>query len=206
MLSNTFFGKAVVIAALFSFGAFCASGVQAIGVSIYNTAVFNPAPGGGFQLDGFGRGDTFKPDLTSTQEPPQSFASQAFFDVWNINVGNLLPGNYHFTSTVVLATGSVLFQNVAFNSYDEFGNRNTVLFDLSDDGKQATGSGSFSVVKPCPVQSCVWIDVFGTQDLSVTQTGYGGTIVTQVPEPASYALLLAGLAAGAGLSSRRQRR
>jgi hypothetical protein len=206
MLSNTFFGKAVAIAALYSFSAICASGVQAIGVSTYNTAIFNPAAGGGYQLDGFGRGDTSKPESASTQAPPQSFASQAFFDVWNINVSNLLPGNYHFTSTVVLATGSVLFQNVAFNSYDEFGNRNTVLFDLSADGKQASGSGSFSVVKPCPVQSCVWIDVFGTQDLGVAQTGYGANIVTQVPEPTSSALLLAGLAAVAGLSSKRRRR
>lgn len=205
MLSNTFFGKAVAIAALYTFGAVCASSVQAIGVSTYNTAIFNPAPGGGFQLDGFGRGDTSKPE-TSTQGGPSSFASQAFFDVWNINVSNLSPGNYQFTSTVVFATGSVLFQNVAFNSYDELGNRNTVLFDLSADGKQATGSGSFSVVKPCPVQSCVWIDVFGTQDLGVTQTGYGANIVTQVPEPTSSALLLAGLAAVAGLSSKRRRR
>ncbi len=206
MLSNTFFGKPVAIAALYAFGAICASSVQAIGVSTYNTAIFNPAPGGGYQLDGFGRGDTSKPDLTSTQELPQSLASQAFFDVWNINVSNLLPGNYQFTSTVVFATGSVLFENVAFNSYDEFGHRNTVLFDISADGKQATGSGSFSVVKPCPVQSCVWIDVFGTQDLGVAQTGYGANIVTQVPEPTSSALLLAGLAAVAGLSSKRRRR
>jgi hypothetical protein len=206
MLSNTFIGKALAIAALYTLGVVCCNSAQAIGVSTYNTAIFNPAPGGGYQLDGFGRGDTSKPDLTSTPADPQSFASQAFFDVWNINASHLLPGNYHFTSTVVLATGSVLFQNVAFNSYDEFGNRNTVLFDISEDGKQASGSGSFSVVKPCPVLSCVWIDVFGTQDLGVAQTGYGAHIVTQVPEPATYALLLAGLAVVAGLSSKRRRR
>ncbi|MCV2367123.1 PEP-CTERM sorting domain-containing protein [Roseateles oligotrophus] len=191
MLNNAFAAKALTIAALC---ACCANAVQAAGVTIYNTAIFNPAPNGGYQLDGFGRGDTSKPGQAFEASDARSFATQAFFDTWNINVSLLSPGNYQFNSTVVFATGSVLFTNVAFNSYDELGNRNSVLFEISADGKQASGSGSFSVVKPCPVQSCVWIDVFGTQDLGVAQTGYGASLIAQVPEPASYALWLTGLA------------
>ncbi|MCV2354337.1 PEP-CTERM sorting domain-containing protein [Paucibacter sp. B2R-40] len=201
MLNNAFVIKALAVAALC---ATCASTAQAIEITVYNTAIFRPAPNGAYQLDGFGRGDTSRPGIDSIATDAGSFATQVFFDTWNINVSLLSPGNYQFNSTVVFATGSVLFSNVAFNSYDELGHRNTVLFDISADGKQATGSGNFSVVKPCPVQSCVWIDVFGTQDLSVGQTGYGSNLVAQIPEPASYALLLAGLTAVAGVAGRRR--
>jgi hypothetical protein len=202
MLNNAFVVKALTIAALC---AACASPAQAVSVTIYNTAIFHPTPHGDFQLDGFGRGDTSRPGVDATGVGAGSFSTQAFFDTWNIDVSLLSPGNYQFTSTVVFATGSVLFSNVAFNSYDELGHRNSVLFEISADGKQASGSGSFSVVKPCPVQSCVWIDVFGTQDLSVKQTGYGSNLVAQIPEPASYALLMGGLAAIAGLMRRRSK-
>jgi hypothetical protein len=201
MLNKAFVVKALAVAAVC---AACASAAHATVVTIYNTAVFTPVTNVIYRLDGFGRGDTSKPGLGAATGDAASFATQAFFDTWNINVDMLSPGNYQFTSTVVHATGSVLFTNVAFNSYDELGNRNSVLFEISADGKQASGSGSFSVVKPCAVQSCVWIDVFGTQDLNVSQTGYGANLVAQIPEPSSYALLLAGLAVGAGVARRRR--
>lgn len=201
MLNKAFVVKSLAIAAVC---AACASAAHATGVTIYTTAAFSPVANGKYRLDGFGRGDTSKPGLSAATSDAFSFASQAFFDTWDINVDLLSPGNYQFTYTVVQASGSVLFSNVAFNSYDELGNRNSVLFEISADGKQASGSGSFSVVKPCPVQSCVWIDVFGIQDLSVGQTGYGANFVAQIPEPSSYALLLAGLAVGAGIARRRR--
>ncbi len=193
---------AFVVKAL-AIGALCANfanPAQAVTVTVYNTAIFRPAPLGGFQLDGFGRGDTSKPTLNAEVNEAASFATQAFFDTWNIDVSLLSPGNYQFNSTVVQATGSVLFTNVAFNSYDALGNRNSVLFEISADGKQASGSGGFSVLQTCPVQSCVWIDVFGTQDSAAGQNGYGSNLVAQIPEPATYALLLAGLTAVVGLS------
>lgn len=201
MLNKAFVVKALCVAAVC---AACTSAAHATGVTIYDDAAFTEVTTGIYRLDGFGRGDTSKLGLATTTSDAFSLATQAFFDTWNINVDELLPGNYQFTSTVVQATGSVLFTNVAFNSYDELGNRNSVLFEISADGKQAIGSGSFSVVKPCAVKSCVWIDVFGTQDLGVSQTGYGANLVAQIPEPASYALLLAGLCGVAGLA-RRQR-
>ncbi|MBT9494680.1 MAG: PEP-CTERM sorting domain-containing protein [Paucibacter sp.] len=201
MLNKAFVVKSLAIAAVC---AACAGAAHATDVTIYTTAAFSPVANGKYRLDGFGRGDTSKPGLSAATSDASSFASQAFFDTWDINVDLLSPGNYQFTYTVVQASGSVLFSNVAFNSYDELGNRNSVLFEISADGKQASGSGSFSVVKPCPVQSCVWIDVFGTQDLSVGQTGYGANFVAQIPEPGSYALLLAGLAVGAGIARRRR--
>lgn len=197
MQTYAFVVKALAIAALC---ANFANPAQAAGVTIYTKAIFNPAPLGGYQLDGFGRGDTSKPSLSAEAREAASFATEAFFDTWNINLINLSPGNYQFNSTVVFASGSVLFTNVAFNSYDAFGKRNSVLFEISADGKQASGSGSFSVVKPCPVESCVWIDVFGTQNSGAGQNGYGSSLVAQIPEPASYALLLAGLTAVAGLA------
>lgn len=192
MLNRTVVFKALALA---SVCATYASSVQATDVTVYNTASFKPVTTSIYKLDGFGRGDTAKPGLDQPGGDAGSFALSAFFDTWNINVDLMSPGTYQFTSTVVEAKGSVLFSNVAFNSYDEIGNRSTILFEISEGGKKATGSGSFFVVKPCPVQSCVWIDVFGTQDLSVGQTGYGSNLVAQIPEPASYALLVAGLAA-----------
>lgn len=201
MLNHAVIVKALAIA---SICATCASSAKAIEVTVYNTAAFKPVTTSAYELDGFGRGDTAKPGLDRPSGDASSFASSPFFDTWNINIDLMSPGNYQFTSTVVEAKGSVLFSNVAFNSYDGLGNRSTILFEISEGGKKATGSGSFSVVKPCPVQSCVWIDVFGTQDLSVGQTGYGSNLVAQIPEPATCGMLMAGLAAVFGLTKRKQ--
>jgi hypothetical protein len=64
-------------------------------------------------------------------------------------------------------------------------------FVVDSASKTATGSGNF--LAAC--DSCVFLDVYGTEDASLPGQ-YGSSFqVTQVPEVQSYGLMLAGLGA-----------
>lgn len=171
----------------------------------YNTAKFVASPSGGFELKlfGFGRGTTGGPPLESQAFAADVVAPVPFFDSWNIDVSAMPAGSYQLVAKEIFAFGSVTFTDVALSFLDADGGRTTLPFLITDQGKTAVGSGSFSVTKPCPVKSCLWIDVFGTQLPGESPANYGANITVQVPEPHTYALLLAGLAA-IGLQRRRR--
>ena len=175
--------------------------------TVYNGAKFVPIDQSGtsFSLTGFGRVTQAEPLRSSFEARRQDAVREPFFDTWNIDVSAMPNGSYDFT-TMLDAVGSLQFSFVNLFSYDH-GDLISVLFDISLDGKQASASGSFLIDAPCPVKVCVWLDIYGTQDKGTVGSGYGGIFpaTVAVPEPETYALMLAGLA-GLGLVARRKAR
>lgn len=180
------------------------TGAAQAAVGLYDASfVVVDTVSGLIELDGFGRvvggrigqGAPFA-SLAAAREP--------FFDTWQIATTGVPPGAYTFTSLLVEATGSLEFFAVVFNSIDEAGIRNSILFDLNALRTQAIGSGTFTVRASCPIESCIWIDIAGTQLAGASGEGYSGSITAlPVPEPGTTALMLGGLAALAGLRRRR---
>lgn len=194
--------KALTASALL--GLACISTAQA---TVYNTAKFVASPTGtGFDLIqfGFGRGAAGDDPVDSLPSAQDVVTPVPFFDTWNIDVSDMPAGSYQLMGSQIFAFGSVQFNAVGLSFLDADGDRTTLPFLISDQGKTATGMGGFSVTKPCPAKSCVWIDVYGTHLPGETPANYGAHITAVVPEPHSYALLLAGLAA-IGLQRRRRR-
>ena len=73
---------------------------------------------------------------------------------------------YSLDNFVIDVAGSLQFTTVIFNSYDTSLPApvlRSVLFDLNAVGTQAVGSGTFTVLAECPVASCIFIQVIGTQ-------------------------------------------
>ena len=185
-------------------GALLAACTMSSFAAVYDTAKFVPIANSGslYELTGFGRVTAQTDSFGSLQAANVDAHRESFFDTWNIDVTAMLPGPYSF-STVINAVDSLEFSFVDLFFY-EGGMRNQIAFVISDDGKSATATGTFFVEKPCPVDVCVWLDLRGTQDTGSLTADYGAKFVaTAVPEPETYALMLAGLA-GLGLMVRRK--
>ncbi|HEY6133120.1 MAG TPA: FxDxF family PEP-CTERM protein, partial [Rubrivivax sp.] len=174
-----------------------ASSSFAVTQTTYTTARFVELAAGQYQLDGFGRGINARiaPSAARALTDPVPF-----FDIWNIDVSAMSPGDYSFNDFLIEAQGPLEFDLVVLSSIKN-GNRNTVVFDINAERTQAIGSGVFTVEADCGIDVCVWLDVAGRQERGAG--GYGGNMIAvAIPEPETYALMLAGLAA-VGFAARR---
>jgi hypothetical protein len=187
-----------------------ASGALADTRGIYGSASFIQVGSGVVELNGFGRGSNTTVSPLSLLRPlAVTEARQNFFDTWNIDSSGISAGTYNFDNWVIDATGSLLFGNSGFsvglNYIDESGVRFTEFFDVNASGTQAVGSGTFTVRSQCPIASCIWLDIMGTQETGMS-AGYGGAgalVASVVPEPTVYSLMALGLLA-VGAAARRR--
>jgi len=185
-------------------------------IDTYDSAYLQPVDDGDLiEMLGFGRGGSsvsFVADAAFSRTAAVQVLSEErelFFDTWYVDSGLVNPGLYSLDSFVIDAAGSLQFSTVIFNSYDAspVPVLRSVLFDVNAEGTQAVGSGTFTVLAECPVASCIFIQVIGTQLVGDLNEGYGRDnifVATPVPEPASWALLGLGLAVVGGLVRRRR--
>lgn len=181
---------------------------MALGVTTYNKTFTYVDPGNPIEVVplGFGRGGdkSILPPAGAPGAPPKAFTPGvlpfSFHDLFQFN--GLLPGVYSFDTTIS-TIGNAAFGLVMLEYYSN-GTLNSITFDISPDLKTAHGVGSFTVDPGCDVKYCVFTHVFGWDD-GDKASGYSGTVTaTPVPEPASAALLMAGMATLGWLARRRR--
>lgn len=169
---------------------------------------FQPvAPGSSrYQTDGFGRSiqsiaaaDSF----AALRAPMSPSASDpvAFHDRY-VLLGLPL-GQFSLSSlTPVTWSGGIGISAVSLSWLTPSGDLPFIDFSVDKAAKQATGSGVFGVY--CDGK-CVWLDVFGTETAGMAGQ-YGSPLeVALVPEPASAAMMLAGMMALVSVARRRRR-
>lgn len=197
--------------------ALCAPAVWAQSIDTYDSAYLQPVDNSDLiEMLGFGRGGSnlsFAANSAFSRTAavqPMIDERELFFDTWHVDTSLVSPGLYSLDSFVIDIAGSLQFTTVIFNSYDAspVPVLRSVLFDLNAEGTRAVGSGTFTVLAECPVASCVFVQVIGTQAVGSLSDGYGRDnifISTPVPEPATWAVLALGLAVVGGVVRRRSR-
>lgn len=205
--------KTCTLAALL---ALCATGASAQRVATY-TDTFLADSSGSLLALGFGRGgDVISPKtVSSARFAPASFSALSaaatpgtlpftFHDIWKFN--GLEAGTYSLNTTVDAFTNTT-FGLVLF-VWSDNGSLDSFEFQIAPDMKSAQGSGTFTVGAGCVVNYCVNMHIYGWDDgLAIPGSGYGPQTtlgVTPVPEPATGAMLLAGLGALGWLARRRR--
>lgn len=112
-------------------------------------------------------------------------------------------GQYALSSlTPVTWGGGISVSAVSLSWLTASGDLPFIDFTVDTAAKQATGHGIFEV-NCAATSNCVWLDVFGTETAGVAGQYGSPFAVAAVPEPASAAMLLAGMAALMLLARRR---
>ncbi len=192
-----------------TFAALCLALCAASGLAATRIATFEPiAPGSNrYTLNGFGRAVNAAPAPASTflqrsALDAATLASGASFFHDRYQLVGLPPGEFALDSTTpVTWSGGIEIFAVTISWLNGSSTVPFIDFEVDAAAKTATGAGNF--LAAC--DSCVFLDVYGTEDLSMPGQ-YGSTFeVVQVPEAQSYALMLAGLGALALWMRRRGR-
>lgn len=183
------------------------------------TDTFLADDSGSLLAAGFGRGgDVITPNEGTQLLRMSSFASSfaessantpgtlpfTFHDIWKFN--GLAAGTYSLDTTID-AFSNTSFGLVLF-VWNDNGSMDSFEFQIAPDRKSAQGSGTFTVGAGCVVNYCVNLHIYGWDDGDkIPGSGYGPQTtfgVTPVPEPATGAMLLAGLGALGWLARRRR--
>lgn len=160
------------------------------------------APLGFGRLDGFGRADSAAPGaaskllgstsgLATTLADPgytPGISPPNYLDNWTFD--GLKAGTYEF-KTQINTYGLLAIDTVLLGWYSG-GTAHFQSITVGSDFKSATGITTITVDPGCEVNSCVWLNIYGWEDKTSSPRGYTASI-SQVPEPQTYALLLAGL-------------
>lgn len=123
-----------------------------------------------------------------------------FHDIWTFT--GLAPGSYSFNTTLA-ASGQLAFGLVLYEWYAQ-GSLQSVDFSVAPNLLSAQGSGTFTVDAACAATGCARLHIWGWDDGVASGNYTGTTTVTPVPEPETWALMLAGVVALGALARRRQ--
>ncbi len=189
----------------------CVALVASSGFAATRVAKFEPvSPGSSrYELDGFGRTVNAAPPETASfarlgaLDAAATLASGPTFFHDRYQLVGLPPGVFSLDSTTpVTWSGGIAIFAVTISWLDGTPTVPFIDFEVDSATKTATGSGNF--LAAC--DTCVFLDVYGTEDLSMPGE-YGSSFqVVQVPEAQSYAMMLAGLGALALWMRRRSKR
>lgn len=159
------------------------------------------APLGFGRLDGFGRADSALPNTLSKLSPSANRSATLadpgytpgisppnYLDNWKFD--GLKAGTYEFNTTVN-TFGLLALDTVTLGWYSG-GTAHFQSITVGSDFKSATGITAITVDPGCDVNTCVWLNIYGWEDTTSSPRGYKASI-SQVPEPDTYAMLLAGL-------------
>lgn len=122
-----------------------------------------------------------------------------YLDVWNFN--GLTAGTYN-VNTSITATGSLAIGSALLSWYSG-GTLHSEALSVAPSFASASGITSITVDSNCGANACVFVQLLGWEDKTDTTRGYNATI-TSVPEPETYAMLLAGLGVIGFVARRRQ--
>ncbi|CAN5362461.1 hypothetical protein BH11PSE9_BH11PSE9_27240 [soil metagenome] len=174
----------------YTFGAsftYTAPGAVTLGFGRADTRSIVPDPNG---LTQFSAKGGIGSQLSTLSDPGYTPGTLPFnyLDVWNFN--GLTAGTYN-VATSIQATGSLAI-GTALLSWYSGGMLHSEALSVAPSFASASGITSITVDSNCGASSCVFVQLLGWEDKTDTTRGYNATI-TSVPEPETYAMLLAGL-------------